>query len=95
MSTTRTVSVPKGIDSKEQLFVFWLEELQFPDYFSFNWDSFDEILSDLSWLPEERVKVVHADIPSLSKEDQKIYLELLIGAFREPSSKISSVCFGG
>ncbi|AFK03461.1 Barstar (barnase inhibitor) [Emticicia oligotrophica DSM 17448] len=31
--------------------------LQFPEYFGFNLDSFDEMLNDLSWLDQEKIAI--------------------------------------
>ena len=38
------------IRTKEQLLTTMKEALSFPDYFGMNWDAFDEVLKDLSWL---------------------------------------------
>ena len=34
----------------QSLFREFADKLQFPDYFGFNWDAFDEGISDLDWL---------------------------------------------
>lgn len=50
------------IDAKKcrtlkDLFETMAELLQFPDYFGFNLDSFDELMNDLSWIEDERVLI--------------------------------------
>lgn len=42
----------KNCNTKENLFLSFAKELNFEDYFSHNWDSFEEILNDL-YLPTE------------------------------------------
>ncbi len=43
--------------------------LEFPDYFSFNLDSLDEMLNDLSWLEDEKIVIfVQNSAHFLSKE---------------------------
>ncbi|MCA9749317.1 MAG: barstar family protein [Chitinophagales bacterium] len=32
--------------------------MQFPDYFSHNLDSLDEIMSDLSWIEQEKINIL-------------------------------------
>ncbi len=42
-------------DTLETFYAFIAEQLHFPDYFSQNLDSFDELINDLSWLEQEAV----------------------------------------
>ena len=37
--------------------------LRLPDYFGMNWDAFNELILDLSWLPRRQVVIVHDDVP--------------------------------
>ncbi len=45
------------------------EQLSFPDYFGYNLDSLDEMLSDLSWILQPRIRLIIFDIPSLLSKD--------------------------
>lgn len=48
----RHISVIDGENCsiKARLYKEFSNQLHFPDYFSENWDSFDEIINDLSWI---------------------------------------------
>lgn len=67
----RTVRVAAGLD-KEQLLTTLAAQLEFPAYFGRNWDAADECLRDLSWIPERRVRLLHAELPAVS-----VYLAIL------------------
>ena len=53
--------------------------LSFPSHFSGTWESLEELLKDLSWLPANlEVQLVHSSLPmGYHPEDRKVYLELL------------------
>lgn len=42
----------------QSLFREFADKLQFPDYFGFNWDAFDECIADLDWLGYDNYVVV-------------------------------------
>jgi RNAse (barnase) inhibitor barstar len=66
------------LDGKENLtlqtFYFNIAQaLQFPDYFTQNLDSINEILSDLSWIEEEQIVLFISNYELLLKqEDEEI-----------------------
>lgn len=62
---------------KDQLLNALYYLLGLPGYFGFNWDALDECLRDLSWIPEEKVVLVHDRLPKLSDDDLRIYLTVL------------------
>jgi RNAse (barnase) inhibitor barstar len=70
-------TIPVGLTTRIELFDALYKILNFPDYFGFNWDALDECLTDLHWLPEGRITLVHEDLPILARSDLKIYLEIL------------------
>jgi RNAse (barnase) inhibitor barstar len=70
------VLIPRNVRSKEDLFRALLQEFKFP-YFGANWDALRDCLRDLSWISEDRVVVVHEDLPFLLESEIKIYLEIL------------------
>ena len=41
----------KEIRSEQQLFAGVSQALQFPEWFGYNWDAFNDCLRDLEWLP--------------------------------------------
>lgn len=93
MGNVRVLLVPENIRTKQEIFSFFSRELSFPEYFSDNWDSFDEIINDLSWISESRIDIVHADVPLRSSPtDLGIYIDLLLNAF-SASEKIHSISF--
>jgi hypothetical protein len=78
------LDVDPGLDAKESLFSWFAEHLNFPAYFGSNWDAFDEILRDLSWVKQRKVVLLHRDLPMSGKgTDQRIYLETLANAVRD------------
>jgi len=77
--STIVVRLPAGIRSKEKLLAVFADKLRFPRYFGWNWDSFEECLNDLSWLPADQgVAIVHRDLPFGSGgKNREIYLNIL------------------
>lgn len=49
------------------------EQLQFPDYFTYNLDSFDELMNDLSWIIEPQIilLIINFDLFLDQEENQK------------------------
>lgn len=45
--------------------------LEFPDYFGFNLDSFDEMINDLSWMENEKTLPLLQEFRELFKERKK------------------------
>jgi RNAse (barnase) inhibitor barstar len=78
-------SVPDGecllltpsISTRDQLFNEYVRGLRFPDYFGGNWDAFIDCLSDLAWIDEDEVTVVHDGLPCLPQKELRLYLECL------------------
>jgi hypothetical protein len=72
------VRIPAGIQSKIELLRVWREQCHFPGYAGENWDAFADCLTDLSWLGEDVVVVVHEDLPLQGAErEQRIYIDVL------------------
>ncbi len=78
-SAALVVRVPRGVRSKEKLLCILADKLHFPSYFGHNWDALDEVLRDLSWLPEQQAIVIHHDDLPFGDggENRAIYLDVL------------------
>jgi RNAse (barnase) inhibitor barstar len=86
-SHCRLVRVPVGLRSKEKLLGIFAKTLEFPGYFGWNWDAFEECLRDLSWLPDNvTIVVVHEALPFGESENREIYLSIL-NAWRASSQR--------
>lgn len=49
------------------------QQLNFPDYFSYNLDSLDELINDLSWIEESKIIVLIVNLDQfLHEEDEEI-----------------------
>ena len=46
------ITAPTGLNTSHNVFAFYSKALSFPDYFGWNWDAFDECITDLSWLDD-------------------------------------------
>lgn len=78
--------LPADISSKMTLLGLIARQLSFPDYFSENWDSLEECLRDLSWLPAGPIVLKHADVPLVRDiADARIYVAILADAARDRS----------
>lgn len=74
------VHVGRDISTKHDLIDDLASKLNTPAYFGRNWDSLLDILRDLGWIEQERVKIFHAELPKLDHESLKTYLEVLNSA---------------
>ncbi|MGL4730584.1 MAG: barstar family protein [Clostridium sp.] len=54
---------------KESLMIEMFNKLNFPSYFSYNWDSLDECLNDLEWIEYESLIIVLKDTESLLENE--------------------------
>lgn len=78
----RVIELPPRLSSVRRLFAIFARQLRFPDYFGWNWDAFEECLSDLEWLPTHvTVWVIHHDLPFADgSRDRATYLAVLAAA---------------
>jgi RNAse (barnase) inhibitor barstar len=78
--------ISANIASKQTLIAMLDKQLSFPDYFGGNWDSLEECLRDLSWLPAGNVVLIHADVPLVNEvANARTYLAMLGDAVRKMS----------
>jgi hypothetical protein len=48
----------EGVADKHEFIEAWAAALDFPSWHGKNWDAFEELLGDLSWLPESNGVIV-------------------------------------
>jgi hypothetical protein len=71
----RTIDIPAGIATEEELFSVYVRGLEFPPYFGWNWNAFHDCLSDLRYLKTRLIALVHHDLPRLPREKLGWYVE--------------------
>ncbi|RYF57956.1 MAG: hypothetical protein EOO27_14010 [Comamonadaceae bacterium] len=64
----------------QQLLQALYQLLWLPGYFGFNWNSLQDCLTDLSWIPEQTVVLEHVRLPEIPETELKIYLSVLCNA---------------
>jgi RNAse (barnase) inhibitor barstar len=62
---------------RESLFGECRRALEFPDYFGWNWDSFEECVQDLSWITSNHVALVVLDADGLLPTDDSGFETLI------------------
>jgi len=70
--------------------------LWFPGYFGFNWNALDDCLRDFHWINENKIVIVHDNLPGIPDRDLKIYIEILKDAvmdWRKDDRHILEVIF--
>ena len=88
--SSRVIRIPAGIVTKKQLLAILALGLDFPSYFGWNWDAFEECLRDLSWIPRvTKIVLIHNDLP-LSNDvgEAATYLSILRDAIRTPGTSL-------
>ncbi|MBL8830169.1 MAG: barstar family protein [Planctomycetaceae bacterium] len=80
------VRVPSGVRSKEKLLGIIAQQLNFPRYFGWNWDAFEECLRDLSWYTEPRkiILVHHAWPFGSASHNREVYRSILADLASQP-----------
>ena len=68
---------------KEELLKQLRSKLNFPDYFGFNWDALFECLRDFYWIEQQKIILVHDDLPELIEKELKNYIDILIDSVQD------------
>lgn len=72
------INVPEGISKKHELFDLFSTQLNFPPYFGKNWDALYDCLTDLNWVHEKKIEVIHTDVPFKNNDmELKTYIGVL------------------
>jgi hypothetical protein len=87
-------------DTVDRLYQEWAAALQFPWYFGWNWDAFDECIRDLEWLPADAWILVITNIVDLLADDhggRRTCLDVLVDtaaywSVRAPSFRVIFHC---
>ena len=78
-----TVILSNKLGTEKELISELAIKLNFPKYFSYNWDSLYDCLRDLSWIEARSITIVHSNLPKLNDIDLKMYLEVLMYSLNE------------
>jgi RNAse (barnase) inhibitor barstar len=78
--------------SKQDLFDTFKAVLRFPDYFTYNWDSFEEVINDMK-LPKHTMILLtfYRALLKENKEDKLIFLEIIRAANIENDYKFYKI----
>ena len=71
------VRVPAGLTSAETLLQTLYEQAHLPGYFGFDWDALSDCVRDLHWGACHEVVMLHADVPTLSRQELRTYFDVL------------------
>lgn len=79
------------METKSELFEEFKKGFIFPEYFSKNWDSFEELINDLNWLKNKGyILLIFSASKLLIKDssiEKEIFYDILIKAIDEWNSK--------
>src|SRR5687768_2646149 len=87
-SRVRVVEVPGDLASRDQLFSALERGLTFPSYWGRNWDALLDMLRDLTWLPDEEVRVIHDRVPADTSWGWSTYLDVVADAVADRHAAI-------
>ena len=74
----KIVLITTNVNKKKDLLDIFFREFNFPSYFGYNWDSLYDCLSDLNWITNKTIHIIHEDIPLINIETDKLkYINLL------------------
>lgn len=73
------IDVKKNIHEKDKLFELYSSQLQFPEYFGKNWDSFYDCMCNLEHLNKKSFLIIHENVPFReSATDRTAYIDVLV-----------------
>lgn len=67
-----------NIKFKKDIFDQYKHMLNFPEYFGYNWDAFNDCLSRIDeWIPYKNIVIINRDNIFLTEKDFSIYITVL------------------
>jgi len=69
--------IPEGVNSATQLLEIIEDGLLLPKYFGCNWNALYDCLRDFNWIGAKNIVLVHDQLPRLSDDELRTYLETL------------------
>jgi hypothetical protein len=84
----RLLTIGEDVSTKELVFRAYAEGLDFPPYFSGNWDSFEECLADLNWLQSEIVLIYHKGWSVNPLRHDNMYVDIIEGVAQDLNSRV-------
>ena len=62
---------------QERMLIDTIENALESPYDKDNWDGFLDAVTDLTWLEDRKLAIIHTSLPALSKKHLKIYVEII------------------
>jgi RNAse (barnase) inhibitor barstar len=59
----------KNVTSKAEFFKAYAETMNFPDYFGYNWDAFNDCINDLNWLSADEYILLYTQPESFANNN--------------------------
>lgn len=59
------------------------EVLRFPNYYGGNWNALYDCLRDFSWIDKKGIVLVHIELPKLTVDELRIYLNIISAAIED------------
>ncbi len=72
----------KNVTSKAEFFQASAETMNFPDYFGYNWDAFNDCINDLSWFSAAGYILLYSQPDNLAQNDHSEWL-IALDVFQE------------
>lgn len=66
-----------AVNNKSDLMTQLKAGFDFPDYFGHNWDALEDCLTDLSWVSEQEIWLIHGTKLDLEDAELETYLAIL------------------
>lgn len=83
ISDTDFVVHLSGINNKKELLKQLSGKLEMPEYFGYNWDALYDCLRDFHWIEQQKIILVHDDLPLLNEHELSTYLQVLLDAIQD------------
>jgi len=90
------IDIPPRLKDRHELFELFYHRFKFPHYFGFNWDALHDFLSELDWIQQKNIILMHHDIPLEDDKDKRSYiasLEKLVDHWKQYKDHTFTVYF--